>query len=684
MWARRRYIRRRRRRFRRKKIKITQWNPAVTKKCTVTGYLPVIYCGTGDIGTTFQNFGSHMNEYKQYNSAGGGFSTMLFTMQNLYEEYQKHRCKWSKSNQDLELVRYLGCELTFYRSPNTDFIVGYNRKPPFIDTQITGCALHPGMLIQERKKVIIPSFQTRPKGRIKRKIKVRPPTLFTDKWYFQRDLCKVPLVTVSASAASLRFPFGSPQTENYCIYFQVLDPWYHTRLSITGGKPAEYWTQLKAYLTQGWGRSTNNAGYQHGPLGTYFNTLKTAEHIRQPPADNYKQANKDTTYYGRVDSHWGDHVYQQTIIQAMEENQSNMYTKRALHTFLGSQYLNFKSGLFSSILLDNARLSPDFKGMYQEVVYNPFNDRGVGNKVWVQWCTNEDTIFKDLPGRVPVVDLPLWCALMGYSDYCKKYFHDDGFLKEARITIISPYTNPPLINNKNPNEGFVPYSFYFGKGRMPDGNGYIPIDYRFNWYPCIFHQTNWINDMVQCGPFAYHGDEKNCCLTMKYKFKFLFGGNPISQQTIKDPCQQPDWQLPGSGRFPRDVQVSNPRLQTEGSTFHAWDFRRGFYGKRAIERLQGQQDDVTYIAGPPKRPRFEVPALAAEGSSNTRRSELPWQTSEEESSQEENSEETEEETSLSQQLKQQCIEQKLLKRTLHQLVKQLVKTQYHLHAPIIH
>ncbi len=93
-----------------------------------------------------------MHDYKKFDPFGGGISTMQFNLSILFDEYMKHRNSWSKSNVDLELIRYRGCSFKLYRHPTCDFFFTYTRKPPFKDSQLTGPSLHPGMLMTRRKK----------------------------------------------------------------------------------------------------------------------------------------------------------------------------------------------------------------------------------------------------------------------------------------------------------------------------------------------------------------------------------------------------------------------------------------------------------------------------------------------------------------------------------------------------
>nr|UGV45047.1 MAG: ORF1 [Torque teno virus] len=625
-WVRRTVIRRRRRwRRRRKKINIQQWNPPTVRKCVVTGYIPLLICGTGTTGTTYRNYGSHMTDYKKYDPFGGGVSTMQFTLQNLFEQNELHHNRWSRSNVDLELIRYRGCSFTLYRHPETDFIFSYNRKWPFTDSVLTCPSLQPGIQLQsmKNKKIILKSFKTRPKGRMTKRVHIKPPTMFTDRWYFQKDFRSVPLVTTQAVAASLRFPMCSPQTDNICIYFQVLAKWYNTACSIAPSHLDNNYTAFKNHLTTNFDVSKKTP--HGGPLGTVWNTFKTQEHVVAPSWKDYKQ----------------------------------------------------------SIFLSRERLSPDFPGLYTEVVYNPQNDKGIGNKVWIDWCTKNDTQFRDVPGRLTIADVPLYAALLGYEDYCIKYYHDKGLPKEVRVTIQCPYTDPPLYDKDNTDMGFLPYDYNFGNGKMPDGNGYIPMEYRFKWYLCMFHQKNWMNDIVQCGPFAYQGDQRSTVLMCRYKFNFLFGGNPIPQQTLKDPATQPNWPVPGAGALLSRIQITNPKLQEEGYLLRRWDIRRGFYGHKAIKRMYQQQTFADSITGPPKRSKFEVPADTLEGGcSSLERKYLTWSDeSQAQTETETEAPEEEEEKSIHLHLKQQYREQRQLRCQLEHLIVDLAKTQQHLHAP---
>lgn len=139
---------------------------------------------------------------------------------------------WTASNEDLDLCRYLGATLYFFRHPEVDFIIKINTMPPFLDTAITAPSIHPGLMALDKRARWIPSLKNRPGKKHYIKIRVGAPKMFTDKWYPQTDLCDMTLLTVYATAADMQYPFGSPLTDTVVVNFQVLQSMYDNTISI--------------------------------------------------------------------------------------------------------------------------------------------------------------------------------------------------------------------------------------------------------------------------------------------------------------------------------------------------------------------------------------------------------------------------------------------------------------------
>ena len=137
----------------------------------------MILCGAGRSGF---NYGLHSDDYTiqkplGQNPHGGGMSTVTFSLQVLYDQYQRFMNKWSYPNDQLDLARYFGCTFWFYRHPEVDFVAQFDNVPPMKMDENTAPNTHPSFLLQNKHRVKIPSWKTKPFGRKKVRVKVGPP-----------------------------------------------------------------------------------------------------------------------------------------------------------------------------------------------------------------------------------------------------------------------------------------------------------------------------------------------------------------------------------------------------------------------------------------------------------------------------------------------------------------------------
>lgn len=607
-------------------------------------------------------------------------TTTKFTLRILYDEHLRFGNYWTVSNEDLDLCRYMGATFTFYRHPTVDFIVQIHTSPPFLDTPLTGPSIHPGMLMLNKHKVLIPSLKTRPSRKHKVKLRVAPPKLFEDKWYPQSELCDTTLVTVFATACDLQFPFGSPLTDNPCVSFQVLGSAYKRHLSILPDKLQQYKTHYETNLfnvVQYY--DTFQTIAQIKPSATQQDFTPSWQNIQNKTAlsndgQNQPQAN-DTWYLGKA--------YNSQISQAAQKIRTKYLnaTRKALPALatLGDAMLEYHTGIYSSIFLSPGRSYFETLGAYTDVTYNPFVDKGIGNKIWLDSLSKEDAVLDEKRAKVLIVDQPLWAALFGYTEFAAKYTGDSAISANYRLTVRCPYTDPMLVDRNNELQGFVPYSKNFGNGKMPGGSANVPLTMRIRWYPILFHQLEWMEAIVQSGPFAYKGDEKSCVLAMRYNFRWKWGGNPVSHQVVRNPCKG------GSKprREPRSIQAADPKYVTPQLTFHSWDYRRGLFGTASIKRMQEESTAPVYPTGPPrKRPKRDTDPYNSEQEEDSlsRHHQLqPWVHSSQEIQTDQ--EEALPQASLQEQLLQQLREQRVLRDHLQSLAQQVLKVRagYSLH-----
>lgn len=195
----------------------------------------------------------------------------------------------------------------------------------------------------------------------------------------------------------------------------------------------------------------------------------------------------------------------------------------------------------------------------------------------------------------------------------------------------------------------------------------------------IYHQTEVLECIAQSGPFAYHGDERKTVLSAKYKFRWKWGGNPVFQQVLRDPCTG-GAVAPHTSRHPRAVQIYDPKHQAPEYLFHKWDFRRGLFSTKGIKRVSEQQTNDEFLTGRSKRPKKDTGARVEnqeeqKESLHFRLPELrPWLPSSQETESQSEQEETVPKT-VQEQLQEQLQQQRIMGVQLRNVCVQLARVQ---------
>ncbi len=619
-------------------------------------------------------------------------STVSFNLRVLFDQHQRGLNKWSFPNDQLDLARYRGCKFTFYRTKDCDFIGQYDIVAPYALDKDSCPSYHPGMMIQAKNKFLVPSYDTRPRGRQKVTVKIQPPRLFEDKWYTQEDLCEVNLVSLAVSAASFTHPFGSPQTDNLCVTFQVLDPLLNSVIGFSSKQHQvvlnhlythnTYWSShLTPYFTTNLKKPYPQSNGQPQTAPNADKTLQIQD-IKIAGDTNYNWYPYNMTNQSHTLGEIRQQYFKWETSLAPQGTTSNL-GKPNEHPTPTNDYYEYHLGLFSPIFIGPTRTSNIFPAAYFDCVYNPLTDKGVGNHVWFQYNSKADTQIASSGLYCHIQDKPLWAALYGYSEFAAKTTGDGAITANTRLCVRCPYTDPMLIDRNNDLQGFVPYSKNFGKGKMPGGSSNVPLSMRVKWYVMLFHQLEWIEVIVESGPFAYKGDEKSAVLAMKYTSRWKWGGNPVSHQVVRNPCKKGTQ----ASRVPRGLQATDPKRVAPPLVFHSWDYRRGYFGHASIKRMSEESEPPTLFTGPSgKRPRRDTNVQQAEeeqqkesSSFRLQRQLQPWINSSQET--QSSQEEIQAQGSIQDQLLQQLGEQRALRKQLELLAGQVLKVQagHHLH-----
>nr|UHK04368.1 MAG: ORF1 [Torque teno midi virus] len=522
---RRRRKRRRRTKVRKKKqtIKIQQWQPDSIVKCKIKGVAIMVLGAQGTQQTCYTFVREDFVPPKT--PAGGGFGVQSISLQYLYEEYKFRNNVWTKSNILKDLCRYLYCRVTFFRHQYTDFIVNYERQPPFHLEKFTYTAMHPHqMLLQKHKKLVL-SKKTKNNSKLTVKLYIKPPKQMITKWFFTDHFCNYPLVLLKASAASFAYPDITPTGQSQLTNVLYLNQNIFQATSWGLASP-----ETQAYTPY----NSTNPVYYKDAKGT--NTTFA----------------KPTTYSNSVNYTTG---------------------------WFNSKFLNARG-----IYLDNTYSEEKKVDAVPLAIgrYNPTADDGTQTAIWLVSTVKSQPI-KPSDEVLKYEGLPLWLLLYGYISYVLQTKNDKRFLDQYYIVFQCPAIyRYPKTHTTLP---IIPIDAAFTQGKAPYDQVLTDTQKKL-WYPTLRWQMQTINSIVCCGPYIpNYSEERESSweLTYRYCFYFKWGGPETTDQPVKDPSKVPDYDVPD--HLQKTVQITNPAKQKASTYTHAWDIRRGMLTRTALKRI---------------------------------------------------------------------------------------------------
>nr|UYM03115.1 MAG: ORF1 [Anelloviridae sp.] len=559
---RRRKTVRRKRRFRKyakklKTLKIKEWQPSSIKKCSILGYLVLFQAGRGRFSYNYVQYKESF--VPEHTPGGGGWSIQQLSLNDLYVENCQLMNYWTKSNNRLNLVRYLGVEITLFRQPYVDYVFTYFPDMPKTVTKYFYASHHPLNLLTHNRKIVVPSFNSQPHKRkpYKRKF-IHPPKQFKNQWYFAQNFCQYPLIIFAASACSLTHMFGSDNAQNNNCTIYTLDPIQITCPTFQykqqthpqyGYKPnSKYWYGLPQEP------HTTKIQYKHlAYLGnTQVNdTGLTIQEVKSQPYD-YKD-------WGNI-FFWG-YLSGTMSVHQLEENPTQASTAKK-----------------DTDIPETAK--KEIPWVYT-VRYNPFKDKGKGNEVYfIPNYDNSKTNWK--PTSDPDIhfkDFPLWIMLWGIEGIIKKMGKCPHLDDDWICVIKSSYFNIP-------EQYYIPLSYNFIHGLAPyTGNreDITPTDNR-TWYPKWKFQKEAIENIINTGFAVCRADNvKNIQAFLKYRFFFKWGGSPAPMETVYDPTTLPTTAIPSGINIQNEIIDPNTPIQ---QYLYQWDQRRDFITTTATERIK--------------------------------------------------------------------------------------------------
>lgn len=567
----------------------------------------------------------------------------------LYQEHINLRNWWTRGNENMPLIRYLGCCINLYREENIDYLFYYNRQFPMTAKLLTYQSTQPMAMLLNKHTVKVACKKNTQRKKPYKRIKIPPPSQLQNKWYFQYDIATTPLLQTMTTACSFDRTFQNSSSISTTIGFYTLDTNtflnHHFQRTTSPYQPANNTILFK--IKNGETDITNVTAGQLIILGEVEDLTDGIEiqHVPQstlnpPDIENPTQFQKQF-YKAQLDhTYWGNVFKSSTFFGDERMIQTNKTWKDIIDFCKES----------------NTKLSNGFTfktTKWGEVRYNPFADKGTGNIAYLlkintglhsnEWGPPTD---KDVIAR----DLPLHTLLWGYLDFqrrCQEYRDIDT---TCVIVFQCQYILPRTY------KFYCPLDISFLHGNSPYRlEGEITPTDRQNWHPKVAFQVETINNICLSGPGTVKlPPQVSCEAHCSYKFYFKLGGQPAPMCNLTKPDEQPKYPIPNN-------LLNTPSLQSPAIPFTQllWNFdeRRNQLTKKATNRITDYQTAETSL----------IPFAETSVSCPTevyKTQETPETSSSEE-----------EETSIENQLHKQRRRQKLLRNRINSLLQHLANLQ---------
>lgn len=560
---RRRWVRRRRffkfKKRKLRKIRLNQWQPESIRKCHIKGQLCLFTCGKGHIN---HNYILTSESYVPTSEPGGGsFSILQMNLRVLYDEYTAGRNWWTSSNSILPLARYCGCKLKFYKSANTDYIVTIHRTGPFEVTRDSYLSTQPTRHLMNRKSFIVPKLDRGLNKKTYIKRKIPPPALFTNKWYFQQDIYNTSLFMLTVSATSLDQMFAPQDQISTNITLWSLNT---TAFQTANWEKQPYFTKIAGtYNIYLWGTKNTYHPTNDGPKWGDLTLLGNVKDYTPGTIMKEIQSDFDITTIGSPTNqqYWGNPFHK---FHADTESEGIVY------------YGDLPKVNTKPTVTTKATVLP-LTDIWVQCRYNPFKDKGTGNKVYLVPTDSGNGSFLTLPTNENLIveDLPLWLVLWSWGDWILKSRPIAHLHEEYQVVIVSNYIHP-----KQPAYIFIDRYFRNPQTFEPD---FTETDKK-HWHPKYHYQEEQLELIAETGPATPKiNNTKQIEAHMFYDFYFKWGGNPAPMETITDPAKQEKFPTP-SNQLQR-LQIESPGKPKQ---YHLYTFdeRQGQITLKAAKRLK--------------------------------------------------------------------------------------------------
>lgn len=510
---------------------------------------------------------------------GGGFSVMQFNLGNLYSMHKLCQNWWTASNEHLPLCKYLGCTLTLYRSETIDYIMAYQRDPPFNSNKLTYPSCQPSMLLMRRNKLIVRSKLNKPNSKPYKKIFIKPPTQFQTKWYFQKDLINQTLLVLHAAPTTLDHYYIATSAENTNVSIVHLNTKSIQNRDFGSNKyKTDDWpfknegTQVYYFYRYNGNENHNNT--QNFKIIQITPLTEIRQHREGMSPEEAKQThniNNYTDYKNKIQTLRGNIFHKENF-----NHMDQIFYTTVSPTVMFNNLTEQKT---IGQLEEHSRVFTKYQdNIFTQTRYNPTTDTGESTRMFLL-SNNKPAIKWDPPPeqQYNLDGFPLWLNIFGFVDFQKRLQTLIGVDENYMLCFQTNHTNPKY------NYTFVPISTSFLENKSPYLS-YLTHEDSEKWYPQIQYQTEAINAIGACGPGIVKMEQrKSEEIKVKYDFHFKWGGSPAKMVTIDDPSEQIIYPIPRNEYETTSLQGPAQNYET---VVYSFDQRNYQFTKAALERMQ--------------------------------------------------------------------------------------------------
>nr|UGV37262.1 MAG: ORF1 [TTV-like mini virus] len=542
-----------------KKLKLNQWQPKVIRKCSIKGMLCLFQCG---VGRTHNNWAMYQKSFVPVREpGGGGWSNMVISLNALYDEYQGLRNWWTQSNKGLPMVRYTGATFKFYRSLDTDYIVIIDTCPPFETSELQFLNTQPSRMLMHKHRIIVPHLKRKNYKKLYVKKKIKPPSYFQNKWYFQQDFAGVNLVMLTTSAISFdQYYLPNDQISNNCTLIAL---------------------DTTVFQNPNFAIVHETTGYQpKDGIYLYSSQLET------PNTWN------DVTYLGNTTRYTSG----QNIINNSLGNK-NTWGNPFVPDYLDNNLYVFISNKQPSNTTPPTNALTKVFSLYRECRYNPLTDTGDGNVAFFKSTTISTGKIWDPPTNPNLIikGFPLWLMLWGWDDWQRKLHEINQIEINYYLVILTKFVTPKI-------QGYVFLDKFFLEHEKETD---LTETDRQHWHPRFDYQTEAYEQICQTGPGAPKiNHSKSIQAKTLYNFFFKWGGCPAPMQEVKNPISQEKFPIPNMQQ--QTIEIENPNTEKE-SHLYFFDEKRHYITPKATKRLKTDSTTTTTFVtdGNPLDPKIQ-------------------------------------------------------------------------------